>query len=264
MGLLAALKTWVDREILTDVDLDGNFGAIRDWANTSAVLVDVDALVTAYHRFHAGAQFDAAIDVTAGGAFIVGNSEIAGTLTGLTAIGVIGPVDVVGALTQTGNQDVTGSVAISGALDVGGALNAASITGPFTVPANRVTTGVFGAGAFTFVNGAVAFTNPGNVAGAVRSSEPFPEPRAGSGGFLIGELVRPGHQGAPDDLIHKHDHCEHREQADELPPPIAAFDGKTHIRAETWQPKIVFAQNKCLADHQEEPATGHGHHAVPE
>ena len=173
MGLLAALKTWVTNEILQADDLNSVGGTIRDWANTSVVLVDVDALVTAYHRFHAGAQFDAAVDITAGGLFVVGDSEIAGNLTGLTALGVIGPVDIVGDITQTGNQDVTGSLTISGNVDIAGAMNAASITGPFTVPASRVTTGSFGSGAYTFTNGAVLFTNPGNIAGAVRSSFPF-------------------------------------------------------------------------------------------
>ena len=42
------------------------------------------------------------------------------------------------------------------------------------------------------------------------------------------------------------------------------FDGHGHVGAEAGQAEILVAQAEGFADHQEEPAAGHAHHAVPD
>lgn len=78
------------------------------------------------------------------------------------------------------------------------------------------------------------------------------------------ELLAPGDDRAPDQLVHQHDHRDHRGQSPDDRSRIARVGSSLQVRTKTGQPKVAVAQHEHLACHQEKPAAGHRHHRVPD
>src|ERR1700693_3799834 len=67
------------------------------------------------------------------------------------------------------------------------------------------------------------------------------------------ELLAPGDDRAPDQLVGQHDHCNHRGQSPDDRSHVACVGGCLQVRPKSGQPKIAVAQHEHLACHQEEP-----------
>lgn len=122
MPILSALTTYVDDDILTAAQLNGDFGAIRTAFNVTAVLTDTPRTISAGHTFTGTQIFTpnsgVGIDVTTGGVTIVGDSTLTGSLAGLTGLTVAsgGVTVTAGGLTVTAG----GATITAGNLTMGG------------------------------------------------------------------------------------------------------------------------------------------------
>ena len=78
------------------------------------------------------------------------------------------------------------------------------------------------------------------------------------------ELLAPGDDRAPDQLVHQHDHRDHRGQSPEIGSRIARVGGRLKVGTKAGQSKVAVAQHEHFACHQEKPPAGHRHHRVPD
>ncbi len=77
------------------------------------------------------------------------------------------------------------------------------------------------------------------------------------------ELVAPCNHRPPDQLIGRHNNCNHGQQAPRNRNIISRPRRRLQIRAKPRQPKVPRPQNKHLARHQKKPSTRNRHHRVP-
>ncbi len=82
--------------------------------------------------------------------------------------------------------------------------------------------------------------------------------------LLDAELLRPHHERAPEELVEDDDHQHHGGDGPEHGAGGRREPTATrHVRAEAGEAEVLVAEDEGLADHQEEPAARHAHHAVP-
>src|SRR5438445_426411 len=77
------------------------------------------------------------------------------------------------------------------------------------------------------------------------------------------ELTAPHTGRPPQQLVHAHDHQNHREDRQEGGRGIPPIECDAHVRADAGQAVVVVPQPERLVHHQEEPAPRHGQHPVP-
>ncbi len=106
----------------------------------------------------------------------------------------------------------------------------------------------------------------GDQATQARLHQPIQEPRGGHvarATFLDPELLSPGDERTPQELVEGHHHHHHRHHRPDLRGDVALIGRDAHVGAEAGQAEILVAELERLAERQEEPAAGHAHHAVP-
>ena len=89
-------------------------------------------------------------------------------------------------------------------------------------------------------------------------------PRKIGGFYLLEfEFFSPGDYGAPDELVHQHDHPDHAQQAGNDGTSVAVVGGGLQVGTKAGQTQVPIAEDEHLAGHQKKPAAGDGHHRVP-
>ncbi len=78
------------------------------------------------------------------------------------------------------------------------------------------------------------------------------------------ELLAPGDDGTPDQLVHENDHQDHGEDAPENGARIAGIGGGLQVGSQAGKPQVALAQDEHLTRHQEKPSTGDAHHGIPD
>ncbi len=78
------------------------------------------------------------------------------------------------------------------------------------------------------------------------------------------ELIRPGDDGPPDQLIEEDDDRDHGGETPENRASVAAAGGSLQKRTKAGETEIALAEDEHLASHQEKPAAGDGHHGIPD
>ncbi len=74
------------------------------------------------------------------------------------------------------------------------------------------------------------------------------------------EFFRPGDDGAPDELIHEHNHGDHGGYAEKNGAGVTVVGGGLEIGSEAGQAKVA----ELFASHQKEPGSCDGHHGIPD
>src|ERR1700733_4476435 len=77
------------------------------------------------------------------------------------------------------------------------------------------------------------------------------------------ELVAPGDERPPDELVRCDDNEDHHGQPPGYGDSVSLIGGCLKVRAEPGQAEVTRAKVKHLAGHQEEPGTRNRHDGVP-
>ena len=77
------------------------------------------------------------------------------------------------------------------------------------------------------------------------------------------ELLSPGDDRPPHNLVHRDDHGNHGTYSPQDRLRITGIGSGLQVGTESGQTKILGAEHEHLADHQHEPAARHRHHGVP-
>src|SRR5260370_1548455 len=88
----------------------------------------------------------------------------------------------------------------------------------------------------------------------------------GAGTFDLFELefVRPNDDGPPNELIEENDDGDHRGDAPQNRARVAMARRRLKKRAKAEEAKVAIAEHEHLAGHEKKPATGDGHHGIPD
>src|SRR6266481_5008167 len=107
---------------------------------------------------------------------------------------------------------------------------------------------------------AIQAKDQGSAADEIEQSE-----LRGAGAFdlLKFEFVRPNYDGPPNKLIEQNDDGNHCRDAPKNRARIAVAGGSLEKGTEAGKTEVALPEHEHLASHQKKPATGNGHHGVP-